>query len=377
MAGAASPPRETEADEQVVRIPSAELATFTRAAFARCGLGDDDASAVADTLAQADLRGTYSHGVIRLPFLVGRVRKGGANPLPNIRVVTEDLATAVVDGDRALGQVTAIRCMRIAMEKARHTGLGCAVARNSDFIGACAYYPMMALAADMIGVGWTNSFPGMAPWGGRTNKICNNPLAVAVPTLRRPPIVLDMAMSVVAGGRVRLAAKKGEKVPIGWIVNKEGKRTDDPNDLPGGGALLPLGYKGYGLAVIGEVLSGVLSGAKILDEIPMWFSNPESPVGNGHFHMAIDVSRFCEPAAFKARMDQLVEMLKGTPLMEGFEEILVPGEPEARRAAEQSVHGIRVPVPVLQDLLALGAELELSTPKSFSMDRARDARTTR
>jgi LDH2 family malate/lactate/ureidoglycolate dehydrogenase len=119
------------------------------------------------------------------------------------------------------------------------------------------------------------------------------------------------------------------------------------------------------LAIIGEVLSGVLSGAKILDEIPMWFSNPESPVGNGHFHMAIDISRFCEPAAFKVRMDQLVEILKGTPLMEGFQEILVPGEPEARTAAEQSAHGIKVPVTVIRDLTALGAELGVSIPRSF------------
>lgn len=365
MAPIASSRGGTEADERILPIPLEELAVFARAAFERCGLTGEDASAVADTLVQADLRGTYSHGVIRLPFLVARARKGGANPRPNVRVIQEDLSTAVIDGDRALGQIAAIRCMRIALEKAGHTGIGCAVARNSDFIGACAYYPMMALAADMIGVGWTNSFPGMAPWGGRTNKICNNPLAVAVPTLRCTPIVLDMAMSVAAGGRVRLAAKKGEKIPTGWIVNKDGKNTDDPNDLPQGGALLPLGYKGYGLAIIGEVLSGVLSGAKILDEIPMWFSNPESPVGNGHFHMAIDISRFCEPAAFKARMDQLIEILKGTPLMEGFQEILVPGEPEARTAAEQSVHGIKVPVAVIRDLIALGAELGVSIPRSF------------
>lgn len=355
-----------DGEEGSVRVPAHELHQFAEGAFERIGLTSEHAAAVADTLVQADLRGTYSHGVIRLPFLVARVQKGGANPRPKIRVAQDHLGTAVVDGDRALGQVTGIECMRLAIAKARVTGIGCAVARNSDFIGACAYYPMMALVADMIGVGWTNSFPGMAPWGGRTNKICNNPLAVAVPTLRRPPIVLDMAMSVVAGGRVRLAAKKGEKVPTGWIVNKDGKNTDDPNDLPGGGALLPLGYKGYGLAVIGEVLSGVLSGAKILDEIPMWFSNPETPVGNGHFHLAIDIAHFCEPVAFKARMDQLIEILKATPLMEGFEEILVPGEPEARKMEEQSVHGIRVPVPVLRDLIGLGAELGISTPRSFS-----------
>jgi LDH2 family malate/lactate/ureidoglycolate dehydrogenase len=170
-------------------------------------------------LAQADLRGTYSHGVIRLPFLVARVQKGGANPRPALRVVRDDVATVVVDGDRVLGQVTAIHWIRVAIEKKWAAGIGCAVARNSDLIGACAYYPMMALRADMIGVGWTNSYHRLAPWGGRTNRICNDPIAAAVPALRHPPVVLDIAMSVVAGGRVRLAAKKGEKIPLGWVLD--------------------------------------------------------------------------------------------------------------------------------------------------------------
>ncbi len=368
----ASPARSGSGDseERWVRIPSEELHTLASAAFERVGLERGHAAAVADTLVQADLRGTYSHGVIRLPFLIARVQKGGAKPRPRIQVVQEHLGTAVVDGDRALGQVTAIECMRLALAKARATGIGCAVARNSDFIGACAYYPMMALAADMIGVGWTNSFPGMAPWGGRTNGICNNPLAVAVPALRHPPIVLDMAMSVVAGGRVRLAAKKGEKIPLGWVVNKAGKQTDDPNDLPRGGALLPLGYKGYGLAVIGEIFSGVLPAAKILTEIPSWFGAPESPVGNGHFHLAIDLARFGDVAAFKTRVDQMIEMLKATPRMDGVDEILVPGEPEARKAAEQQALGVQVPVPVVRDLLDLAEELRVQLPPHLTAVQA-------
>ncbi len=358
-----------DGEERSARVPADELYQFAEGAFERIGLTSEHAAAVADTLVQADLRGTYSHGVIRLPFLVARVQKGGANPRPKIRVVQDHLGTAVMDGDRALGQVTGIECMRLAIAKARVTGIGCAVARNSDFIGACAYYPMMALTVDMIGLGWTNSFPGMAPWGGRTNGICNNPLAVAVPTLRRPPIVLDMAMSVVAGGRVRLAAKKGEKIPLGWVVNKEGKQTDDPNDLPRGGALLPLGYKGYGLAVIGEILSGVLPAARILTEIPSWFGAPESPVGNGHFHLAIDVARFGDVAAFKARVDQMIDMLKATPRMDGVDEILVPGEPEARKAAEQQALGVQVPVPVVRDLRNLAEGLRVELPPSLAAAR--------
>ncbi len=358
-----------DGDERCVRIPAEDLQRLAQAAFERVGLDPANAGAVSDTLVQADLRGTYSHGVIRLPFLVARVQKGGANPRPAVRVVRDDAATAVVDGDRALGQVTAIYCMRVAVEKARVAGIGCVVARNSDFIGACAYYPMMALGADMIGVGWTNSFPGMAPWGGRTNRICNNPLAVAVPALRHPPVVLDMAMSVVAGGRVRLAAKKGETIPLDWVVNKDGKQTDDPNDLPRGGALLPLGYKGYGLAVIGEIFSGVLPGAKILTEIPNWFSAPESAVGNGHFHLAIDIAHFGDLRTFKARVDQMIDLLKATPRMEGVDEILVPGEPEARKAEEQRLRGIQVPIPVVQDLLALAKELCLEVPPHLAGGR--------
>jgi len=228
------------------RISFSDLKAFSRDILKKAGLGDGDAELVADTLVVADLRGTHSHGVIRLPFYTRRLLEGGVNPRPALRVIREDISCAVVDGDNGLGQVVAARSMRIAIEKAKGSGVGCVVARNSDHFGAAAYYAMMALKEDMIGVVWTNGSTVMAPWGGRQKGICNNPLAIAVPTGKRDPVVLDMAMSVVAGGKVRLAAKKGERIPSGWVVDKHGRNTEDPNDLPDGGLCYLLGTRGMG-----------------------------------------------------------------------------------------------------------------------------------
>ena len=358
----------SEETDNIYRISFAELKSFVQEIFKNAGLSDLDAELIADVLVTTDLRGVTSHGVIRLPFYVKRLLRGGAKTHPDIKIVKEGISYAVVDGDNGLGHIIGIRCMEIAIEKAKKSGIACAVARNSDHIGALAYYAMMALKENMIGMAWTNGFPGMAPWGGRESKICNNPIAIAAPAAKRDPIVLDMATSVVAGGKVRVAAKKGECIPKGWIIDKDGKHTENPNDLfgeGGGGAVLPIGYKGYGLAIIGEILSGVLSGGRILDEIPLFFTNLEKQVGNGHFHIAIDISKFCEVQNFKARVDQIVKILKATPLMEDFDEILVPGDPEARNAEEQTRNGIAIPEAVIGDLILLAENLKVNIPKTF------------
>jgi LDH2 family malate/lactate/ureidoglycolate dehydrogenase len=344
------------------RLAPASLRGFVTRVFRATGLAQDHASTVAESLVMADLRGTYSHGVIRLPFLVERLERGGARREPQLRVLHEAPATALLDGDQALGAITATRAMDIAVDKARTQGIGCVSACNSDFLGTCAHYAMMALPHDMIGLCWTNGFPGMAPWGGRRNTIGNNPIGLAAPSLSHGPIVLDMAFSVAAGGRVRLAAKHGEKIPLDWLVDKHGLPTDDPQHLPDGGALLPLGYKGYGLAVFGEILSGVLGGSSILSEIPSWFKDTDQPVRNGHLHIAIDIARFSDPALFKARIDAMVTLLKATPLIPGVREILLPGERAWRTQQQQEREGIPVPVPVMADLLALASRLGVAAP---------------
>ncbi|RZJ06784.1 MAG: Ldh family oxidoreductase, partial [Haliea sp.] len=347
-------------------VPVDDLQAFVAGSFVQAGLSPADAQVMASSVVTADLRGTHSHGVIRLPFLIDRLLKGGAKRQPDIRIVSEAPATALVDGDQALGAITATRAMEIAVAKAKTQGVGMVTARNSDFLGTCAHYAMMALPHDMIGICWTNGFPGMAPAGGRSNTIGNNPIAFAAPSLTHGPIVLDMALSVAAGGRIRVAAKNGEKIPTDWLVDSEGRPTDDPNALTAGGALLPLGYKGYGLAVFGEILCGALTGSRMLSEIPAWFKDTASDIGNGHLHIAIDISKFVDPETFKQRVDVMVGMLKATPLMPDVREILMPGERAWRTQQSQQTNGIPVPEPVAADLRKLATLLGVELPEALA-----------
>jgi LDH2 family malate/lactate/ureidoglycolate dehydrogenase len=343
--------------ERVHRLPERELRAFVEAMFAAAGLDAPQATAVAGSLVEADLRGTHSHGVIRLPFLVQRLLDGGANRTPRLAVVRDSPATALVDGDRALGAVAARYAMEQAMAKAANCGIGMVGVRNSDFIGTCAHYAMMALPRDMIGIAWTNGFPGMTAWGGRTNAIGNNPIAFAAPSLEHGDVVLDMALSVAAGGRIRVAAKNGERIPDNWLLDRDGNATDDPAALGAGGALLPLGYKGFGLAMFGEILCGALVGARMLGEIPAWHEATDRAVENGHVHIAIDIASFGEPAAVRQRIDALIRQLKATPLMAGTDEILFPGERASRTAERHRREGIPIRARGAGDRLALARRL--------------------
>ncbi|MHC8945217.1 Ldh family oxidoreductase [Advenella incenata] len=352
-------------EEGQLRVDVAQLQQFTESIFLAAGLSPVHAGLVADSLVMSDLRGTHSHGIVRVPFLIDRLVKGGANADPQIKVVREAPATALLDGDRALGAVTATHAMRMAMEKAHTAGIGFVAVNNSDFIGACAHYALMAMPENMIGIAWTNGYPGMTPWGGSVNNIGNNPIAFAAPGLTQGPVVLDMALSVAAGGKVRLAAKNNRRIPTDWIIDRHGKPTDNPADLAAGGALLPLGYKGYGLAVFGEILCGVLTGSRILSEIPAWFVDTQRDIGNGHIHMAIDISKFIEPDAFKRRVDEMAMMLKNTPLLADMQEILLPGERAWRVQKEQQSTGIRISGAVWNDLLELADRLDVSAPATL------------
>jgi LDH2 family malate/lactate/ureidoglycolate dehydrogenase len=344
-------------------IGEVPLREFCQQAFQKGGMTADDAAIVADTLVSANLRGVDSHGVMRLYPYIRRLLDGGANPNPRLRAVRRGPSFVRLDGDRGLGLLVSTHAMKEAIEIASKTGVGLAAVFNSDHFGAAAYYAMMALKHDMIGVAMTNTAPVMSLWGGKGPFIGNNPIAVAVPSGKELPIVLDMAVSKVAGGKVRLAVKKGTKIPLDWITDKDGIPTDDPKAFEAGGTLLPLGIKGHGLGVIVEALCGILSGAKILDEIPLWFANTNKPVRLGHFMMAIHIDAFLPVQDFKDRIDEMIQKIHSAPRAPGVDRIYLPGEIEYLSERERRTEGIPLPEAIYQDLLQLGQDLELDTEK--------------
>ncbi|TVQ35817.1 MAG: Ldh family oxidoreductase [Geminicoccaceae bacterium] len=347
-------------DATPTRVDHRRLERLCVQLFRCAGLSADHAGIVGAALVETDLRGVYTHGVIRLPFYVRRLQQGGDNPNPTLRIERETMATAVFDGDRAPGHVVSHHAMQLAIEKAKAAGIGYVAAKNSGHFGAAALWSMMAIEHDMIGVVWTNGPPVMAAWGGKGAAIGNNPLSLALPAQRHPPLVFDGAFSKVAGGKVRLAAKKGERVPDDWIVDAAGNPSTDPNDLPNGGALLPLGYKGYGLAVAAEALAGLLPGGAILDEIPMWFQFPGQPTRISHVMMALHIEAFSDVDHYKRRVDELIDQLRGQETAAGATEVLVPGEIEHRMVVSQRRDGVELPRNVVEDLRTLRREFGLT-----------------
>jgi LDH2 family malate/lactate/ureidoglycolate dehydrogenase len=329
------------------------LYQLAKAVLEKVGVPEGDAKVVAESLVEADLRGVHSHGTQRLSWYAERLTNGGTNPNPNIHIITESSATIVVDGDGGLGQVVSYRAMKLAIEKARAYGSGTVVVRNSHHLGACAHWAQMALGYDMIGIVITNGGPTMAPWGGLTPTTSNDPIAVAIPAQKALPITLDMATSMVSGGTLDVFSRKGENIPLGWALDKEGNPTDDP--VAGReGLLIPIGgYKGYGLTVVFEVLAAVLAGANFARQVPRP-SDTTVPMNIGHFFQAIDIVQFIPSDVFKLRVDDLIRQIKSSRLAPLSERIYLPGEPEHEKRVEFLKHGIPMPSTVIEELHHLG-----------------------
>ena len=319
------------------------------AIFRGVGLPLQDASVVADSLVQADLRGVSSHGVVRVPSYVAGLRDGSINARPSLGVVVDSGSRAVVDGDNGMGQVAAQRATDLAIGLARQYGIGAVGLRRSRHCGAMAYWANQALAADCIGIATTNAGLNMAPSGGRDKIVGNNPVAIAVPTNQSWPFVLDMATSVVAGGKLDVAAIRGEKIPLDWATDAEGRPTDDPA-VGRKGLLLPVGGpKGYGLALILDVLSGVLTGAR--------FGGGLGPPGSGQFFMAIQVEGLMPVGEFKDRMGQVIDQLHESAHAPGNSRIYVPGEIEAEKSSLRLTEGIPLENSIVDTLNRLLVEV--------------------
>lgn len=355
--GNPSPAPALAEDDRVVDADA--LAAFARELFARVGLPAEDAALVAESLVLADLRGMQSHGVLRIPIYVEKIRAGGFQPGTRGRIVRETPGTVLLDGEDGLGQVLTLAAMDSAMAKARETGIGAAGVLNSNHYGEAAYYVMHAARRDMIGIVATNGSPNMPAWGGTTKMTGPLPFTAAVPTLEERPFVLDAALGATNRGKLIYLAEKGEKIPLGWGVDSEARPTDDPGKVLDGGWILPIGgHKGFGITMFIEILSGVLTGALVGSEIrDLYNAGRDRPQGLGHFCIAIDPGAFMPVEDFKRRMDAMIRMVKASRLAPGVDRMTIPGEPEFDTEAVRRRDGIPLARSVLERLNELAREL--------------------
>jgi len=331
--------------------------------FTKLSVPEADARIAAEILISADLRGVDSHGVIRLNSYYGsRLRKGLIDPNPQIKVLAETPATLRIDGGAGLGQVIGFQAMKRCIEKAKAVGTAMVTVKNSNHYGIAGYYAMMALEEDMIGISYNNAQPLVAPTYGRTAILGTNPIAVAVPAGKERPYVLDMATSIVPIGRITVYQKSGREIPEGWGIDKDGGVTTDPNAVLNGGALMPLGgidlmrgYKGYALAMLVDIFSGVLSGAATLATVGHPGENLPSDVG--HFFQAVRIDAIRPVDEFKAHMDAFIQELKNAPKAAGQERIYIPGEKEYELGERNARTGIPLMVEVVEMLQKSGVEI--------------------
>ncbi|MEM3645308.1 MAG: Ldh family oxidoreductase [Candidatus Bathyarchaeia archaeon] len=325
--------------------------------FLAAGVPLEEARLVSELLVKSNLVGHDSHGIIRVIQYINEIEKGSIKPGANIEIVKETSSTAILNGNWGFGQVVAKRAMDLAVEKARKNAVSIVCVFNCNHIGRLADYAIMASEKDMIGIVMVNSTKFVAPFGGRERLLSTGPMCFAFPSYLDFPLVIDVATSVVAEGKVRVALHKGEKIPYGWIVDKNGNPSNDPKDLYDGGALLPLGgdehgHKGFGLGLAVEILSGILTSAGCAYE--------EDKRGNGVFFEVINVEKFMSLEDFKKKVSNLIRVIKSSKPRPGFKEILVPGEPEHLTEKIRLREGIYVPEKTWEEIKNLARKLGVS-----------------
>ncbi|MCR4406148.1 MAG: Ldh family oxidoreductase [Anaerolineae bacterium] len=341
---------------QEIRIPADVLHDVCQKLLEKVGVPADQADLIARVIVRADLRGIGSHGVLRLPAYIHKVQRGLMAAYTQVTLVREKGATALLDGGGGFGQVAGVRGMEEAIRRAEKYGVGSVGVRNANHFGIAAYYAMMALEKGMIGVVISNAAPSMAPWGGVEPLLGSNPVCVAIPTGEEVAVVLDMASTNVARGKIRLAARQGQKIPLGWALDFQGRPTEDPQAALEG-TLLPIGGpKGYGIALVNDALAGVLTGSPFGPAIPS-LHDLDRRSAVGFFFQALDVAAFAERAEFESRMQQMLTTIRGSARAEGVERIYIPGEIEWEKEREREAHGVPLPEAVLSQLRDLAIEL--------------------
>ena len=321
--------------------------------FARLGLPAPDAARVAERLIEADMRGVSTHGISRIPIYAKRLRQGLVNPRPTFRFDTPTPVIARLDGDNAMGFVVGTRAMEGAIERARTYGIGLVAANHSNHFGMATAYLLQAVAAGMAAMVLTNASRTMPIWGGKVPFLGTSPLGLAAPGGTEPPLLLDMATSVAARGKIRRAIQRGESIPEGWALDEHGRPTTDA-EAAYRGVVLPLGGpKGSGLSLMMEALAGVMAGAAFGGQVRDQYADFSAPQNVGHCFLAFRPDLFLPPGQYRADMDDLVRRAKASPMADGFDEILMPGERESRQVAAQRRDGVAI---AQADLDMLAAE---------------------
>lgn len=361
-----------------VRVDWEQLKAFTREIFIRVGLPLEDAEIESEVLVWANLRGVDSHGVLRIPWYVEMVDSGEMNPKPDIEILNETPAIVFIDADRAFGPVVTTFAMNKVVTKAKQVGVGWGLIRNLTHQGAMGYYSLMVAKEDMAGIATVSSPPNMAPHGAKAAGVHNSPISIAVPAKRHRPLCLDMATSVVAGGKLWLAKNKGMPIPESWALDSDGNPTTNPNLAT---ILLPIGGpKGSGLALMFECLSGIMSGNPLLEPALVNADTGKRPPGKSvhwrasakkHRHnqnsvvAAINIGMFTEVESYKNHIDTLIDCLKDLPKADGVDEIFVPGELEDKCCDERTQYGIPLPAGTMRNLRKVAERFQVGLPDGF------------
>ena len=343
------------------RIAPDPLLDFATAVYASAGMPTSDARTVADTLVQADLWGHQSHGVMRLSWYLARLTAGVCTPVAAPRFVVDAGAVGVIDGGDAMGQVLTLHAMRDAVRRAKAHGIGAVALRHSNHFGTALYFTREAAREGCVAFLSTNASPAMAPWGGAKKLVGTNPWSWAAPAGRHAPMILDIANTGVARGKIYLAKLKGLPIPAGWAIDAEGAPTTDAAAAIDGIILPMAGHKGYAIAVMMDMLSGVLTGSAFGSGVfgPYQIDRKS---GAGQLMIALDIAAFQPLAEFHARMEKMIAELKAAPLAQGHDEIFYPGEIEARNEAKNRRDGLLLPDDTLADLAKVGRETGVAVP---------------
>jgi L-2-hydroxycarboxylate dehydrogenase (NAD+) len=354
---------------EVKVFPIEVLRDFSTRIFVNFRVPKADAAQAADVLASADLRGIDSHGVARLTSYVELLSEGLINPTPKIKILRSTPSTATIDGDNGLGLVVGPQANKIAMDMAEKAGSGWVSICNTNHFGIAGYYVLQALKRDMIGWAMTNSTKLVTPLWGAERMLGTNPIAIAFPGKDEPAIVIDMATCAAAYGKIEMARRRGQPIPQGWGIDNQGRATTNPDDIVAGGALLPLGsdrerggHKGYGLAIMVDVLCGALGGANWGPFTPPFALRQEIPArsvgkGIGHFFGAMRIDGFIEADEFKRQIDDFVRTFRATKPAPGTNGPLIPGDPEREAEKVRSKEGVPLIMPVVEELRAISKKI--------------------